>query len=59
MALRDIGWGGMACIHLTQDRDQLRAFVNLYSSPDMIRMIKYTEDEMARACSTRGEEERI
>jgi hypothetical protein len=32
-------------------------FVNLYSSPDIIRMIKSKEDEMARACSTHGNAE--
>jgi hypothetical protein len=28
MDLREIGWEGVDWIHLTQDRDQLRAFVN-------------------------------
>jgi hypothetical protein len=28
MDLRDIGWGGMDWIDLTQDRDQWRALVN-------------------------------
>jgi acyl-coenzyme A synthetase/AMP-(fatty) acid ligase len=27
---------------------------NLYSSPNIIRMIKSKEDEMGRACSTNG-----
>jgi hypothetical protein len=29
MGLRDIGWGGMDCIDLAQDRDQWRALVNM------------------------------
>jgi hypothetical protein len=29
MDLREIGWGGMDWIHLTQDRDQWRALVNM------------------------------
>jgi hypothetical protein len=28
MDLRDIGWGGLGCIDLAQDRDQCRALVN-------------------------------
>jgi hypothetical protein len=28
---------------------------NLHSSPSMIRVIKFREDEMGRACSTKGE----
>jgi hypothetical protein len=28
MYLRDIGWGGVDWIHLSQDRGQRRAFVN-------------------------------
>jgi hypothetical protein len=28
MELREIGWGGMDCIHLDQDRDQWRALVS-------------------------------
>jgi hypothetical protein len=28
MNLREIGWGGMDCIDLVQDRDQWRALVN-------------------------------
>jgi hypothetical protein len=28
MGLREIGWGGMDCVDLTEDRDQLRALVN-------------------------------
>jgi hypothetical protein len=28
MDLRDLGWGGMNWIHLTQDRDQWRALVD-------------------------------
>jgi hypothetical protein len=27
--LREIGWDGMDCIHLTQDKDQWMAFVNM------------------------------
>jgi hypothetical protein len=29
MDLREIGWGGMGWIDLTQDRDQLRTIVNV------------------------------
>jgi hypothetical protein len=29
MDLRDIGWGGMDWIDLTQDKDQWRALVNM------------------------------
>jgi hypothetical protein len=29
MDLREIGWGGMDWIDLTQDRDQWRALVNI------------------------------
>jgi hypothetical protein len=33
---------------------------DLYSSPSMIRIIKFEEDEMGETCSTnRGEEERV
>jgi hypothetical protein len=28
MDLREIGWGGIDCIHLAQDSDQWRALVN-------------------------------
>jgi hypothetical protein len=28
MDRREIGWEGVDCIHLAQDRDQLRAVVN-------------------------------
>jgi hypothetical protein len=28
MDVREIGWGGMDCIDLAQDRDQWRALVN-------------------------------
>jgi hypothetical protein len=28
MDLREIGWGGMECIHLAQDRDRWQAVVN-------------------------------
>jgi hypothetical protein len=28
MDLREIGWGGVDCINLAQDRDQWRAYVN-------------------------------
>jgi hypothetical protein len=28
MDLREIGWGGMDWIHLSQDRDEWRALVN-------------------------------
>jgi hypothetical protein len=28
MDVRDIGWGGVDWIHLTQDKDQWRALVN-------------------------------
>jgi hypothetical protein len=28
IGLRDIGWGGMDCIDLTQDRDQWRTLLN-------------------------------
>jgi hypothetical protein len=28
LVLREIGWDGMDCIHLAQDRDQRRALVN-------------------------------
>jgi hypothetical protein len=35
----------------------VEGFVNLYSSPDIIRMIKSKEDKMARACSTYGNAE--
>jgi hypothetical protein len=29
MHLNEIGWGGMDCIHLTQDQDKWRALVNM------------------------------
>jgi hypothetical protein len=29
MDFREIGWGGMDCIDLAQDRDQWRALVNM------------------------------
>jgi hypothetical protein len=29
MNLREIGWEGVDCIHLAQDRDQWRALVNM------------------------------
>jgi hypothetical protein len=29
MALKEIGWSGMECIHLAQERDQWRALVNM------------------------------
>jgi hypothetical protein len=29
MALREIGWGGMDCIDLAQDRAKWRAFLNM------------------------------
>jgi hypothetical protein len=29
MDLRGTGWGGVACIDLAQDRDQLRALLNM------------------------------
>jgi hypothetical protein len=32
MDLREIGWGGMDCIHLAQDRNQWRALVNTVMS---------------------------
>jgi hypothetical protein len=32
MDLREIGWGGMNWINLTQDRDQWRALVNMVMS---------------------------
>jgi hypothetical protein len=28
LGLRERGWGGMGSIHLAQDRDQWRAFLN-------------------------------
>jgi len=28
MDLREIGWEGVDCVHVAQDRDQLRAAVN-------------------------------
>jgi hypothetical protein len=33
MELREIGWGDMGWIDLTQDRDQLRALVNTVMNP--------------------------
>jgi hypothetical protein len=33
--------------------------LDLYSSPSIIRVIKFEEDEMSGACSTNGEEERV
>jgi hypothetical protein len=29
MDLREIGWDGMDCVYVVQDRDQWRALVNL------------------------------
>jgi hypothetical protein len=31
--LREIGWGGMDCIDLAEDRDQWRALVNKVMNP--------------------------
>jgi len=33
MDLREIGWGGVDWIHLAQDRDRWRAFVNMVTNP--------------------------
>jgi hypothetical protein len=33
MDLREIGWGGMDCIDLAQDRDQWSALVNTVMNP--------------------------
>jgi hypothetical protein len=33
MDLRGIGWGGVDWIHLAQDRDRWRAFVNMVTNP--------------------------
>jgi hypothetical protein len=49
----------MDWIHLAQDGDQWRAVVNLYSSPDVIRMINSKKDVMAMACSTHGSAEKL
>jgi hypothetical protein len=35
----------------------MERLINLYSSPNIIRMIKVKEDEMVRGCTTHGSEE--
>jgi hypothetical protein len=33
MDLRELGWNGMVCIHVAQDRDQWTALVNTVNEP--------------------------
>jgi hypothetical protein len=35
MGLREIGWGGMNCIDLAQDKDQWRALINTVMNPQV------------------------
>jgi hypothetical protein len=42
MDLREIGWVGMDCINLAQDRDQRRALFNTVSTFGFHKLLKNT-----------------
>jgi hypothetical protein len=50
MALREIGWGGMDWIDLAQDRDQMRALVNMV----MNLRVPQNAGKFLRSCTTGG-----
>jgi hypothetical protein len=50
MDLREIGWGGMDWIDLTQDRDQWKALVNTL----MNLWVSYNAGNFLSSCTTGG-----